>query len=149
MSVVPEWPSRFPYFLQFKSEFCNKELMIWATFSSWSCFCWLYRASPSLAAKNIINLIFIDSLLMSMCRVISWVVGKEYLLWPVCSLDKTLLVFALLHFVFPSPITCLLFQVSFDFLLLHSSPLWWKGYFFGIRLEGVIRLHRTSQLQHQ
>ena len=31
--------------------------MIWATVSSWSCFCWLYRASPSLTAKNIINLI--------------------------------------------------------------------------------------------
>ena len=31
--------------------------MIWATISSQSCFCWLYRASPSLAAKNIINLI--------------------------------------------------------------------------------------------
>ena len=30
--------------------------MIRATVSSWSCFCWLYRASPSLAAKNIINL---------------------------------------------------------------------------------------------
>ena len=29
--------------------------MIWATVSSRSCFCWLYRASPSLAAKNIIN----------------------------------------------------------------------------------------------
>ena len=27
--------------------------MIWAIVSSWSCFCWLYRASPSLAAKNI------------------------------------------------------------------------------------------------
>ena len=31
--------------------------MIRATVSSQSCFCWLYRASPSLAAKNIINLI--------------------------------------------------------------------------------------------
>ena len=31
--------------------------MIWVTVSSRSCFCWLYRASPSLAAKNIINLI--------------------------------------------------------------------------------------------
>ena len=29
--------------------------MVWATVSSWSCFCWLYRASPSLATKNIIN----------------------------------------------------------------------------------------------
>ena len=31
--------------------------MIWATVSFRSCFCWLYRASPSLAAKNIISLI--------------------------------------------------------------------------------------------
>ena len=33
--------------------------MIWATVSPWSCFYWLYRASPSLAAKNIINLILV------------------------------------------------------------------------------------------
>ena len=31
--------------------------MIWATVSSQSCFCWPYRASPSLAAKNILNMI--------------------------------------------------------------------------------------------
>ena len=31
--------------------------MIWATLSSWSCFGWLYRASSSLDAKNIINVI--------------------------------------------------------------------------------------------
>ena len=29
----------FPYCLQFKSEFCNKEFMIWATINSRSCFC--------------------------------------------------------------------------------------------------------------
>ena len=33
--------SGFPYFLQFKSEFCNKEFMIQATVSSPSCFCWV------------------------------------------------------------------------------------------------------------
>ena len=54
--LIPEWSTGFPYFLQYKSEFGNKECMIWATVSSWSCFCWLYRASPSLAAK-IYNLI--------------------------------------------------------------------------------------------
>ena len=32
--VTPEWSSCFPYFLQFKSEFGNKEFMIWATVSS-------------------------------------------------------------------------------------------------------------------
>ena len=31
--------------------------MNWATVSSRSCFCWLYRASPSLPEKNIIHLI--------------------------------------------------------------------------------------------
>ena len=35
----------------------SRLVMIWATVSSQSCFCWLYRASPSLAAKNIISLI--------------------------------------------------------------------------------------------
>ena len=43
--------------LQCKFEFGNKEFMIWATVRSWSCFCGLYRASPSFAAENIINLI--------------------------------------------------------------------------------------------
>ena len=52
-------PSGFPYFLQFKSEFYNKEFIIWATVSSQSCFCWMYRAAPSLAANNITNLILV------------------------------------------------------------------------------------------
>ena len=59
IEVIPEWSSSFPCFRQFESEFWNKVFMIWATVSSWSCFCWLYRASPSLAAKNIINLILV------------------------------------------------------------------------------------------
>ena len=45
--------------LRFKSEFGNKEFMIWATVSSWSYFWWLYRTFPSMTAKNIINLISI------------------------------------------------------------------------------------------
>ena len=42
-----EWSNGFPYFLQFKSEFGKKEFMICAILISQSCFCWLYRASPS------------------------------------------------------------------------------------------------------
>ena len=34
----PEWSSGFPYFLQFKAEFGNKEFIIWATVSSQFCF---------------------------------------------------------------------------------------------------------------
>ena len=57
-----------------------------------------------------------------MCRVFSCVVGRGCLLWPVHSLGKTLLAFALLHSVFQGQI-CLLLPVFLDFLLLHSSPL--------------------------
>ena len=64
---------------------------------------------------------------MSMCRVCSCVIGKEYLLWPSCSLDKTLLTFVLLHFVLQSQ-TCMLLQVPLDFLLLHSNRVsTWLG----------------------
>ena len=84
---------------------------------------------------------------MSMCRAVSWVVGKGCLLWPMRSLYKTLLSFALLHFVLHGQV-CLLFQVSLDLLLLHSSPLWWKGHLFWVLvLEDLIGLHRTIQLQ--
>ena len=80
---------------------------------------------------------------MSMCRVFSRVAGSRCLLWPVWSLGKTLLAFALLHFFLKGQI-CLLVQISLDFLLLHSSPLWWNehlfGCFFFFFLEGLIGL---------
>ena len=62
---------------------------------------------------------------MSICRIISCIVGRGCLLWPARSLGKTVLAFALLHFV-PRDQTCLLLQISLDFLLFQSSPLWWK-----------------------
>ena len=102
--------------------------MIWATVSSWSCFCWLYRASPSLAAKNIINLILVLTLWWCPCRVFSCVVGRGCLLWPVHSLGKTLLAFVLLHFVLQGQ-TCLLLQVSLDFLFCILIPYDEKGHF--------------------
>ena len=46
--------SVFLYFLQFSLNFCN-DFMIWAIVSSWSCFCWLHRVSPSLTVKNVLN----------------------------------------------------------------------------------------------
>ena len=74
---LPEWSSGFPYFLQSKTEFGNKEFMIWATVSSWSCFCWLYTASPSLAAKNIINLILVSTIWWCPCVESSLVLLEE------------------------------------------------------------------------
>ena len=84
---------------------------------------------------------------MSICRVFSCIVRRGCLLWLVRSLGKTLLAFALLHSVFQGQI-CLLLQVFLDFLLLHSSPLWWKGHHFWVLvLEGLVGLHGTIQLQ--
>ena len=57
------------------------------------------------------------------------------------SLGKTLLAFALLHFVLHSQI-CLLLQVSLDFLLLHSNPYYETDIFFFFFLifvlEGIV-----------
>ena len=101
--------------------------MIWATVSSRSCFWWLYRASPSLAAKNIINLISVLAIWWCLCVESSFVLLEEGVCYDqFVFLAKLLLAFALLHSVLQGQ-TCLLLQVSLDFLLLHSSPLWWKG----------------------
>ena len=103
--------------------------MIWATVDSQSCFCWLYRASPSLAAKNIINLILVSTIWWYPCVESSLVLLEEGICYDQCILLAKLLGFALLHFVLQGQI-CLLLQVSVDFLLLHSSSLWWKGCLF-------------------
>ena len=102
-------------------------VLVHRKFTSWSepvnsqsCFCWLYRASPSMAAKNIINLILV--LTIWWCPCVECVSGRGCLLWPVHSLGKTLLAFAFLHSVLQGQIYLLL-QVSLDFLLLHPSPL--------------------------
>ena len=65
--------------------------------------------------------------LMPMWGVIACVVGWGCLLWPVCSLGKTVSL-CLLQFVLQGQ-TCLLLQVSLDFLFLHSSPLLWRTSF--------------------
>ena len=57
---------------------------------------------------------------MSMCRVFSCVVGRWCLLWPVRSLGKTLLAFALLHSVLQRQI-CLLLQVCLDFISIYIT----------------------------
>ena len=83
---------------------------------------------------------------MSMCRVFSCVVGRGCLLWPVHSFDKTLLAFALLHYVLQDQI-CLLLQVFLDFLLSHSVPFNEKDIFPLVLVLGLVGLHRTIQLQ--
>ena len=127
-------PIGFPYFLQFKLEFCNNEFVISATVSSWSCFCWLWRASPFLAEKKIVNQISVLTIWWCQCVELSLGLLEKVVCYDLfVLLTKLLLSVALLHYVLQGQ-TCLLFQVSFDFLLLHSNLLWWKGhlFFFGV-----------------
>ena len=72
------------------------------------------------------------------------VVGRGCLLWPVRFFLAKLLVFALLHFVLQGQIWLLL-QVSLDFLVLHSSPLYWRGHLFGVLVQD---LEVTSLIGH-
>ena len=84
---------------------------------------------------------------MSMCRVFSCLVGRGCLLWPVYSLGKSLLAFALLHSVLQGQI-CLSLQVFLDFLLCIPVPHSEKDNFFWVLvLKGLVGLHRTIQLQ--
>ena len=117
-----EWPSGFSYFFHLSLNLAIR--------SSWS----EPQSDTSLIFAECIELsIFgckkyyqsdfgVDHLVMSICRVFSFVVGRGCLLWPVFSISKTLLAFALLHSVLQGQI-CLLLQVFPDFLLLYSSPL--------------------------
>ena len=82
---IPEWSSDFPYFLQFNSEFCDKEFQIWATVSSQSC-CWLYRASPFSVANNIINLISVLAIWWCPCVESSLVLLEEGVYYNQCIL---------------------------------------------------------------
>ena len=58
--------------------------MIWVTVSSWSCFGWLYRTSPSLAAKNIISLILVLTIWWCPCIESSLVLLEEGIYYDQC-----------------------------------------------------------------
>ena len=75
------------------------------------------------------------------------VVGRGCLLWSVHSFCKTLLAFVLLNFLLQGQ-TCLLLQVSLDFILVRSSLLWWKQHrLLVLFVEGLVGPHWTVQLQ--
>ena len=58
--------------------------MVWSTVSSWSCFCWLYRAFPSLAAKNKINLNLVLTIWWCPCIESSLVLLEEGVCYDQC-----------------------------------------------------------------
>ena len=112
--------------------------MIWAIVSSQSFFCRLYRASPFGCKEYSQSDFCIDHLMMSMCRVFSWVVGRGCLLWPVCSLGKTLLAFGLLHSVLtPRPNLTVIPRISWLPIFAFQSPMMKRTSIFGVSSRRV------------
>ena len=84
---------------------------------------------------------------MSTCRIFSCVVGRGCLLWPVHSLGKTLLAFALLNFGLQGQNTCYS-RYFLTFYFCVPVPYNENDIFFEVLvLEGLVGLHRTGQLQ--
>ena len=82
---------------------------------------------------------------MSMCSIFSCVVGRGCLLWPVCSVGKTLF---LPCFILYSKAKFACYSRYLLIPTLHSSHLWWKrSLFWVLVLEGLVDLHRTIQIQ--
>ena len=145
---MPEWSSGFSYFLQFKSEFGNKEFMIWATVSPQSCFCWLYRASPSLAAKNIISLISVLTIWWCPCIESSLVLLEEGVCYDQWVLLAKLVSLCPVLFCTPRPNLPVTLGISWlPTFAFQSAMMKTTSLFLVLVLEGLVGLHRTHQLQ--
>ena len=88
---------------------------------------------------------------MSMCRVFSCVGGRGCLLWPVCSLGKTQLDFALLQFVLLRPNLPVTQGISWLPTFAFQSPKMLRKSFLGVGPRRSCRPSNncsTSPLQH-
>ena len=116
--------------------------MIWATVSSWSGFCWRYRASPYLAAKNNFG---VDHMVMSIwwCLV---------LLDNVCAMTSVFswqnsLSLCPASFCTPRPNLPVTPGVSWLPTSAFQSPIMKRTSFWVLILGDLVGLHRTVQLQ--
>ena len=122
--------------------------MIWATVSSRSCSCWLYTASPSLAAKNIINLILVLTIWWCPYVESSFELLEEDVCYDQCILLAKLY-WPLPCFILYSKAkyTCC-YRYFFTSYFCISVPYNEKDIFFwDLVLKGLVGLHRTIQLQ--
>ena len=114
--------------------------MIWATVSSQSYFCWMYRASPSLPTGNIINLISILTIWWCSCVESSVVLLEESVFYDSLSLSP-----ASFFTLRPNlPVTP---DVSWLPAFAFQSPIMKRTSFWGVSSKRSIGLHRTIQLQ--
>ena len=121
--------------------------MIGATVSSWSCFCWLYRAFPSLAAKNIINLIAVLTIWWCPCVESSLVLLEEGVCYDQCIFLAKPFSLCPASFHIPRPNLPVTPGVSWLPTFAFQSPIMKRTIFWVLVLKGLVGLHRTVQLQ--
>ena len=88
----------------------------------------------------------IGHLVMSMCSIFSCVVGRGCLLWPVHSLEKTLLVFLLLNFVLKAKFACYYRYLLISYFCIPVSYNKTGILLWVLVLEGLVILHRAIKL---
>ena len=119
--------------------------MIWATVSSQSCFCWLYRGSPSLATKNIINLISVLTIWRCPCVELSFVLFEEGVCYDQCIFLANSISLCPASFCIPNlPVTP---GVSWLPTFVFQSPIMKRKSFGGVNSKRFVGLHSTVQLQ--
>ena len=84
---------------------------------------------------------------MTMCRVFSGGVGRWCLLWPVHSLGKTLLAFALLHSEIPRPNLPVTPDVSWLPTFAFQCPIMKRTSFLGVGSKRSCSSSKNLQLQ--
>ena len=129
--------------------------MIWVTVSSRSCFCWLYRTSPSSVAKNIINLILVLTIRWCLCEKSSLGLLEKCVCYDqrgFCvfffAFDKTLLTFALFILYSKVILACYFGYLLASYFSFQSPVM--KGHLFLVLvLKGLHRAVQLQLLQHQ
>ena len=81
---------------------------------------------------------------MCMCRVFSFVVGRECLLWPVCSLGRVVLPCFILYSKAKFACFSRCFLTSCFCMSVPCMDIFWV-----LDLEGLVGLHRTIQPLHR
>ena len=120
--------------------------MIWATACSQSCFCWLYRASPSLATKNIISLISGVAIWWCPCVESSSVFWKRVFAVTSAFSWQNSVSFCPASFCTPRPNLPVTPGISWLPTFAFHYPI--IKIFWGLLvLKGLVGLHRTIQLQ--
>ena len=120
--------------------------MIWATVSSWSRFYWLYRASPSLAAGNIINLISVLTIWWCPCVESSLVLLEEGVCYDQCIFLLNSISLCPASFRIPRSNLPVTPGASWLPTFAFQSPISKRTSCLG--LKGLVGLYRTVQLLH-